>query len=320
MQGSGFSIRHWLTFVLWLVLGSTALAQNTDSGDYQILEARYGTAERNIDVTERLRELARLDRSFRMGNDTFGTDPDPGRRKVLRIYTRARDGQLRTFEFSEGSVVDGAQFTGWSAGQWGRGTRGTGWNDGFGNPRDVDEGENRILQAFYGTAERNVDVTQRLRELAAQDRDFRADNATLGVDPHPGRLKTLRIYTQVRGGGAPRLFEFREGSVVDGTQFSGWRSGNWGHGPRLGGWAGGLVTPTLAIVHAAYGNGSQRIDVSDRLRAQLHGDRVDLTVDNAWAGGDPAPGVRKTLWVIYTLGGRVQYAEVRESERLSIGH
>src|SRR5271165_381557 len=39
-----------------------------DEGAYLILNAQYGTAEHHVDVTQRLRELARQDRLFRMGN------------------------------------------------------------------------------------------------------------------------------------------------------------------------------------------------------------------------------------------------------------
>src|SRR6266481_1623335 len=84
-------------FVLLVAASSAAQYgnRNGDEGQYQILEARYGTAQRNVDVTQRLKELARRDVTFRMGNSTFGVDPDPGRVKTLRIYTRARDGQNR---------------------------------------------------------------------------------------------------------------------------------------------------------------------------------------------------------------------------------
>lgn len=105
-----------------------AVAQPGRQDQYQILQARYGTARRNVDVTPRLKELARQNRTFRMGNSTFGTDPDPGRVKTLRIYTRARNGQDRMFEYREGSVVDGSIFSGWSGGNWGRG----GWTGGWG--------------------------------------------------------------------------------------------------------------------------------------------------------------------------------------------
>jgi hypothetical protein len=204
-----------------------------DNGQYQILEARYGAAENNIDVTQRLKELARQDRTFRMGNSTFGVDPDPGRVKTLRIYTRGPGGANRMFEYREGSVVDGSMFTGWGRGEWGRGGRDGGWSDGNG-----DEGQYQILEARYGTAHRNIDVTQRLKELARRDITFRMGNSTFGEDPDPGHSKILRIYT--RGPNSQnRMFEYREGSVVDGAMFTGWGRGEWGHGGWEGGWGDG---------------------------------------------------------------------------------
>jgi hypothetical protein len=95
---------------------------------YTILHAEYGTERHHVDVTERLRELARTDRRFRMGNSTFGVDPDPGRIKTLRIYTRDRRGRPRMFEYRESSTIDGARFSGWGRGDWGRGEWRGGWN------------------------------------------------------------------------------------------------------------------------------------------------------------------------------------------------
>ena len=214
-----------------------AAAQPGRQDEFQILQARYGTARRNVDVTPRLKELARQNRTFRMGNSTFGIDPDPGQVKTLRIYTRARNGQTRMFEYREGSIIDGTMFSGWNTGNWGQG----GWNGGWdvgnpggpGGPGGRDEFE--ILHARYGTSRNNIDVTQRLRDLARQNRTFRMGNSTFGVDPDPGRVKTLRIYTRARNG-QDRMFEYREGSVVDGSIFSGWGGGNWGRGPWTRGW------------------------------------------------------------------------------------
>jgi hypothetical protein len=199
-----------------LVLGASAVAQ-----EYQILRADYGYGDRRVDVTQRLRELARSDTSFRMGNRTFGVDPAPGQIKTLRIFARGSGGESRTFEYREGSMVDGAMFSGWRGGDWGR--------------DDADEGQYQILHARYGVAESNVDVTQRLKELARQDRTFKMGNSTFGVDPAPGRVKTLRIYT--RGPNrARRMFEYREGSVVDGSMFTAWGRGDWGGGGWEGRW------------------------------------------------------------------------------------
>jgi hypothetical protein len=210
-----------------------------DSGQYQILHAEYGTERNHVDVTNRLRELARADRTFRMGNSTFGVDPDPGRVKMLRIYARGPNGSQRMFEYRESSTIDGSQFTGWGNGDWGNGGWNGGWNggDGNGNGGGGDSGQYRILHAEYGTDRNHIDVTNRLRELARSDRTFRMGNSTFGTDPDPGRIKMLRIYT--RGSdGRSRMFEYREGSTIDGAQFTGWGNGEWGNGGWNGRWGG----------------------------------------------------------------------------------
>jgi hypothetical protein len=101
-----------------------AVLSAQDEGRYLILSAQYGTAERHVDVTNRLREIARSDRSFRLDNRLMGVDPDRGRTKVLRIYARERDGDERMFEYREGDIIDGSLFRGWGRGDWGRG----GWS------------------------------------------------------------------------------------------------------------------------------------------------------------------------------------------------
>jgi len=276
---------------------------NGDEGQYQILHARYGTAERNVDVTQRLRELARADITFRMGNSTFGVDPDPGRVKTLRIYVRGRNGQERMFEYQEGSVVDGNQFTGWGRGDWGRGEWTGEWGGGSGN-RNGDDGQYQILAARYGTRERNVDVTRRLKELARADITFRMGNSTFGEDPDPGRVKTLRIYTRDRDG-QNRMFEFREGSVVDGNQFTGWGRGEWGEGGWTGSWGEGFGNGNrddgqYQILGARYGTHRRNVDVTERLRELARRD-VTFRMGNSTFGVDPDRGHVKTLR-IYTRG------------------
>jgi len=241
------NIRIVLSLLLAMAfLPGTLVAQydGRDSGYYLILGAQYGTEYRHVDVTDRLKQLARQDRTFVMGNGTFGVDPDPGRVKALRIYARGPDGRERMFEYREGSLIDGSQFRGWGRGEWGQGWSGR-WEGGGDNDGDRDhdrrdygrrdEGQFVILGAQYGTRRHHVDVSDRLRELARHDRTFVMGNGTFGVDPDFGRVKTLRIYT--RGpDGRNRMFEFREGSMVDGTQFRGWDRGEWDNGRWNGRW------------------------------------------------------------------------------------
>jgi hypothetical protein len=155
-----FQIRLMLVLFLTAVfLPATVAAQYSsgDEGQYVILSAQYGTAAHHIDVTERLKELARQDRTFRMGNSTFGTDPDPGHVKTLRIYARGARGEERMFEYREGSTVDGSLFRGWGGGDWGHGD----WHGRW-------EGEQQ--QPEMTAAIQNLREAERNLEAASRDK------------------------------------------------------------------------------------------------------------------------------------------------------
>lgn len=313
MASRNFLTKAAALLALCTGLLAPALAQRSndtpDAGDFQILQARYGTPERNVDVTARLKELARQDQKFRMGNDIFGVDPHPDRVKSLRIFARGRDGEIRTFEYAEGSMVDGAQFTGWAGGGWGQG----GWNDNWGG-RDAHrvqqarqlgeagEGEWVIEQARYGTGSRDIDVTDKLKQLARKERSLRAGNDIFGADPAINEVKTLRI-TARNAEGKTRSFEYAENGLVDGSQFKGWSRGDWG-----------TAAKELKILSASYGTDSSKRDVAEALRKRIREGKLELQVENAALDGrDPAPGELKALWVSYTIGaGKAQQARIAE--------
>jgi hypothetical protein len=222
------------TLALVLLTASWAAAQQ-----YRIVHADYGWRDQRVDVTQRLRELARHDLVFRMGNSTFGIDPAPGHVKTLRIFAKEPDGDNRVFEYREGETVDGSIFSGWRRGDWGdRDDRHSDFRDRDDWHGDRhDEGAYAILRAYYGIQGSNVDVTERLRELARHDLVFRMGNSTFGIDPAHGYVKSLRIWARGRNGRV-RMFEYREGSTVDGSLFTGWRGGDWGRDEWHGGWDG----------------------------------------------------------------------------------
>ncbi len=283
-----------------LMLAPLAMAQQ-----YRIIRADYGAGDARVDVTQRLRDLARANVTFRMGNSTFGIDPAPGIVKTLRIFARGPNGQSRTFEYRESSVVDGSMFSGWGRGDWGDPT-----------------GQFVILKGLYGVPGRNVDVTQRLRDLARSNTFFRMGNSTFGVDPAPGIVKTLRIFA--RGpNGQVQMFEYREKSVVDGSKFSGWGRGDWGSSPWNGGWDGQPGPPPgppprpdvrVSVVKAIYGAAGQTQDVTERVQALVRDGRLDIVANNSTLGTDPAPGAKKTLWLTYSVGRGSQPQTVQVAE------
>jgi hypothetical protein len=112
-----------------------------------------------VDVTGRLKELARQDNTFRMGNSTFGADPDPGHKKTLRIFARGPNGQERMFEYPEGGTVDGSMFRSWRGGDWGK----TGWNGGW-------EGSGREPQPEMTAALQHLREAQQNLQSASHDK------------------------------------------------------------------------------------------------------------------------------------------------------
>jgi hypothetical protein len=159
-----------------------------------------------------------------------------------------------------------------------------------------------------------VDVTERLRELARRDQRVRLTNELFGVDPYPGQTKILRIFARDRSG-QERVFEYQEYGTIDGNQFVGWGRGDWGRGGR--GSNRGDYGPTrgrLVIDSASYGAEGRWSDVTQALRAQTRGDRLEIEVRNELFGFDPAPGHRKLLSVTYRFGNEPPNT-VRISER-----
>lgn len=318
---AAIALRFVMCIAALLVMSDEAWSQyGAERGQWQILSARYGTARRNVDVTQDLKYLAKQGLTIRVTNKSFGTDPDPGQVKSLRIYARGPGGATRTFEYFENDNIDGGVFSGWSAGNWGQGGWSGGWGPPYSDPRG-DRGQWEILQARWGTASRNLDVTQRLQDLARQNARFEVNNKTMGGDPADGVVKTLRIYA--RGpGGATRSFEYGENSYVDGALFTGWSSGNWGGG---GGWEGGWGNDGggpgyrgVNIVSAQYGQGPDRMDVTSRLQSMVRNGRISVRVNNDTMGSDPAPGRPKTLWVTYYDGRGQRQTRVNEKGQLTL--
>ena len=74
---------------------------------------------------------------------------------------------------------------------------------------------------------------------------------------------------------------------------------------------------TVIIHNAIYGapnNAAKRIDVTDKLRAQIAAGKVVVKASNALAGQDPAPGTKKVLVIDFSVGGKVQKVSISENK------
>ena len=302
-----------MTGLSFLMLGTVAAQgpMGGDAGQYVILSAQYGSERSHVEVTERLKILARRDRPFRISDESMAVDPDHGQAKMLRVFARGPNGRERMFEFVDGSVFEGAMFRSWGRGEWGDEHWKGGWNGGS----DNGGGEYVILTAQYGSERRHVDVTNRLKEMARQERAFRLNYSTFGVDPDEGNAKTLRIFAR-GSNGQETMFEFRDNSLIDGAMFRGWGGGEWGNGGWSGNWNGGGNggdAGQYVILTAQYGSERRHVDVTRRLREMARQD-VTFRLDYRTFGVDPDEGNAKVLR-IFARGpnGRERMFEYRDN-------
>jgi len=259
-----------------LVFSAPAWSQLAgDSGQWEVVRAWYGSNKRSVDVTSRVRELARRDQRFQVDNEQFGSDPHPNVQKRLRIEARNARGETRSFDYWENSYVDGRMFAGWGS----QGSQG-----GYRPPQHA-SGDWQVLSATYGSSRRRTNVTGRVQDLARRNERFRVSNDELGSDPDPGVEKTLWI--EARGPrGERRTFSYREGQQVDGRMFAGsGYQGGQGAASGSGEWQ---------VLRATYGASGRNVNVTGRVRDLARGDER-FTVNNEQFGVDPYPNMRKTL-------------------------
>jgi hypothetical protein len=162
-----------------------------------------------------------------------------------------------------------------------------------------DDGFFQVVRATYGTEQRSVDVTERVLQLVTRDQQFRVSNDTFRTDPAPRKTKTLWIEVQSRYG-QRRTFTFREGDMVEGTQFRGFAAGGPGR-PQPGGYA---TNGWERLEQATFGTDRRSMDVTQRVR-QLLQQGTAFHVDPQVMGGDPAYGQTKYLQIrLRGQGGR----------------
>ena len=167
-----------------------------------------------------------------------------------------------------------------------------------------------VVAAYYGFDRSFVDVTAAVRAQAGADgMSFTVGADTLGGDPFPGQLKSLRVYYRLAGQFQPG--EWKDSETVRLGRFNG--AGQRGIGRERG---GRIVANTpLTITRALYGAAGRTVDVTSILQERIQNNQLAFDVPGAQLG-DPAPGSVKELLVNYQWEGRTLEARVRDGERL----
>ena len=169
-----------------------------------------------------------------------------------------------------------------------------------------------VIAAYYGSDRSFVDVTGIVRAQSLPEYVGLTVGAnSLGGDPFPGQLKTLRIYYKLSG-------QFQQGewkdneAVVIGRPNAAMRGGGGGRN-RTGRTGAGQLT----IVQAIYGTGNRTVDVTPIVQGRVQRNTLDIDVPGGQLG-DPAPGLSKELVVTYEYGGVMREARVRDGGRLRL--
>jgi DnaJ-like protein C11, C-terminal len=292
-----------------LLFSTSAAAQNQAAvmpgPGWQVIKADWGSGNRWMDVTNRVRVLLSGNGMVQVTNSNLGGDPAQGSVKVLRTQARNSRGQSRQFTFNENDSIDASQFYNYGGG--------TGGGTGSGL---------QVMQADWGSGNRRVDVTNRVRALLSGNGMVKVNNANLGGDPAVGADKVLRISARDMQGQVRQL-SYKEGSNIDASQFYNYGGGGYPGNPGNPGYPGNPGIPgggngDLQIVRAYYGLNNRTNDVTQLLRGRVQNGSLVIQVNNNNMGGDPAVGGDKVLTVIYRYQGREQTSTVKEGNTLRI--
>ena len=172
-----------------------------------------------------------------------------------------------------------------------------------------------VIAAYYGTDRSFLDVTATVRAQSQPDGlGLTVGTASLGGDPFPGQLKTLRIYYKLSG-------QFQQGEWKDSESVAIGRVNSGGRNTGMRGGGRPVFRPTvsapLTITQATYGAGNRTVDVTSLLQSRVQRDQLDFDVPGTLLG-DPAPGLLKELVVSYQWNGQTREARVRDGERLRL--
>jgi hypothetical protein len=197
-----------------------------------------------------------------------------------------------------------------------------------------------LVSAEWGVRGSRVDVTPRVRSLMRNGvLNFEVTRFVLGIDPDPHRVKDLIIRVR-RWDGQIEEYAYAERSVVnleldpDGghqaLERRHWRDDDdrYRDHDRDGGHDHDRDRdrdrdddrrgPRLRILRAYYGAEGQFINVTDALEQRVDDGRIYIRVDNYNMGGDPLPGHRKWLRVLYSFNGERRSVVVDEKTDLQL--
>jgi hypothetical protein len=187
----------------------------------------------------------------------------------------------------------------------------------------------RVVRATYGNRSQVNDVTAILLDLlsnAATNGRILVNNQTMGGDPAPQRVKTLRVVAR-NSRNEEREFDYDEKSYLDVYPFSQRRDGRSDFDRdrqreqryRTDDWRDRGDEDGFFILRGFYGVNGNTVNVTEHLRALTRASGgISTKVNNTGMGLDPAPGADKILVVIYRYQRKEQALVLQEGDTLTL--
>jgi DnaJ-like protein C11, C-terminal len=179
-----------------------------------------------------------------------------------------------------------------------------------------------LVRAEWGVPGSQVDVTARVRTFFHDGMlQFEVTRFNLGIDPAPHQNKVLVIHVR-HWDGDIKDYSYPERSTVN-LELD--PEDRWErreerreerHDYRPQGYQ--RHESGLRILRAYYGAEGQFMNVTDALRSRVGDGRLYLHIDNYSMGGDPLPGRRKWLRVLYSIDGERRNVVLEEKTDLQL--
>lgn len=186
----------------------------------------------------------------------------------------------------------------------------------------------QLVRADWGVPGSQVDVTARVRTFARDGiLQFEVTRFNLGIDPAPHQNKVLVIRVR-HWDGDVKEYSYPERSTVnlELDPEDRWerreeharddRPGDRDRDEHRYGYE--RHEHGLRILRAYYGAEGQFMNVTDVLRSRVDDGRLYLHIDDRTMGGDPMPGRRKWLRVLYSIDGERRNIVMEEKTDLQL--
>jgi DnaJ-like protein len=177
-----------------------------------------------------------------------------------------------------------------------------------------------LVKAEWGVGGNRVDVTARVRTFIHDGiLQLEVTRFNLGVDPAPHQVKDLLIHLREWDGDVED-YSYPEKSTVhlEVDPEDRWEGRRNDRPPNRDGWRDARYERGLRILRAYYGAEGQFMNVTENLRSHVDDGRISVHVDNYNMGGDPLPGHRKWLRVLYVYNGERRNVIVDEKTDLQL--